>query len=66
MTEVLTIEELSAWLKLSKSQVYSMLRARGRARMSHPLPSVRLNGNVRFRRQDIEDWLEKLTQEEAA
>jgi excisionase family DNA binding protein len=66
MTEILTIDELCHWLKLSRTQVYSMLRKRGQARMRHPLPAIRLNGNVRFRRQDIEQWLQRLSQEEAA
>lgn len=68
MTEVLTIDELCAWLKLSRSQVYSMLRARGQERMRHPLPHMRINGikNVRFRRQDIEQWMQKLSEDEAA
>jgi excisionase family DNA binding protein len=63
MTEVLTIDELAAWLKLSRTQVYSMLRKRGQARMRHPLPAMRINGNIRFRRQDVEAWLEKLAED---
>jgi len=36
--------------------------------MRHPLPCMRINGikNVRFRRQDIEQWMQKLSEEEAA
>jgi hypothetical protein len=64
MTEVLTIDELCQWLKLTSSQVRSMLRKRGQLRMRHPLPVIRMNGNIRFRRQDIEDWLQRLAEEE--
>ncbi len=66
MTEVLTIDELCQWLRLSRTQVYSMLRKRGQARMTHPLPALRINGNIRFRRQDIEQWLQRLAEQEAA
>ena len=38
----------------------------GQARMRHPLPSIRLNSNVRFVRADIEAWLTKIREEEAA
>ena len=66
MTELLTIADLCAWLKLTEFQVRSMLRKRGQARMTHPLPSIRLNSNVRFVRADIEAWLQKIREEEAA
>lgn len=62
MTEILTIDELAAWLKMSPTSIYSMTRRRGQARMEHPLPVLRINGNVRFRRQDVEQWLEKVAQ----
>jgi len=63
MSELLTIDELCAWLKMKPTQVRSMLRARGQARMRHPLPSIRLNSNVRFVRADIEAWLSKIREE---
>jgi predicted DNA-binding transcriptional regulator AlpA len=64
MTEILTIRELCEWLKMTEPQVRSMLRARGQARMEHPLPSIRLNSNVRFVRADIEAWLAKVREEQ--
>lgn len=60
MTEILTIDELAQMLKLSRGQVYSMTRQRARVRMDNPLPTLRLNGNIRFRKSDIEAWLERL------
>lgn len=64
MPEILTIMQLAEWLQMTPAQVYSMTRARARARMDHPLPILRINGNLRFCRADIEEWLEK--QREAA
>jgi predicted DNA-binding transcriptional regulator AlpA len=63
MSEILTIRELCEWLKMTEPQVRSMLRRRGQARMRHPLPSIRLNGNVRFVKADIEAWLLKIREE---
>ncbi len=48
MTELLTISDLCEWLKLTEFQVRAMLRKKGQSRMRHPLPSIRLNSNVRF------------------
>ena len=63
-TEILTIEDLCQWLKLTEFQVRAMLRKKGQTRMRHPLPSIRLNSNVRFIRADIEAWLLKIREEE--
>jgi predicted DNA-binding transcriptional regulator AlpA len=63
MTEILTIEDLCQWLKLTEFQVRAMLRKKGQARMTHPLPSIRLNSNVRFVRADVEQWLQKIREE---
>jgi len=66
MSEILTIDELAAILKMTRSQVYSLTRARAKARLKNPLPKLSINGNIRFRRSDIEKWLEKVATEEAA
>ena len=63
-TEILTIEDLCQWLKLTEFQVRAMLRKKGQSRMKNPLPSIRLNSNVRFIRADIEAWLSKIREEE--
>lgn len=62
MTEILTIDELAALLKMSTRQVYEMTRTRTRtgAMRENPIPVVKINGNVRFRKSDIERWIEKL------
>lgn len=60
--EILTVAELAAWLKISKRHVYELAKARTRSGdvREHPLPVLRINSSVRFRRKDIEDWIEKL------
>ena len=62
--ELLTIEECAALLKVTPRSVYEMTSSRGRARSQHPLPVLRLNSKcLRFRRQDIEAWLERIAKE---
>jgi excisionase family DNA binding protein len=65
MTEILTVAELAAVLKMSKSQIYEMTNRRTRtgSMREHPLPVLKINGNVRFRKSDIEAWLEKLVKQ---
>lgn len=62
MIEILTVDELAALLKMSKGQIYEMTRARTRSggMRDNPIPVVKINGNVRFRKSDIEHWVEKL------
>jgi excisionase family DNA binding protein len=62
MTEILTVAELATLLKMSKTQVYEMTKTRTRtgSMREHPLPVLRINGNVRFRKSDVEAWIEKL------
>ena len=60
--ELLTVGELAALLKMSTTQVYEMTRERTRsgAMRDNPIPVMKINGNVRFLKSDIEDWIEKL------
>ena len=53
VTEILTIDELAQMLKLSRGQV-THDPAEGTTRIDNPLPTFRLNGNIRFRKSDIE------------
>jgi predicted DNA-binding transcriptional regulator AlpA len=67
MSEILTIPDLCSWLKLEPSAVYSMTRARHRARYGdRALPYFKINGAIRFRKSDIESWLNRLATQEAA
>jgi len=60
--EILTVDELAAMLKMTTNQIYEMTRNRTRsgAMRDNPIPFVKINGNVRFVKSDIEAWLEKL------
>jgi excisionase family DNA binding protein len=60
--EILTVDELAAMLKINRSQVYELAKERTRSGelREHPLPSLRLGRAVRFRKSDVEAWIEKL------
>lgn len=62
MTDILTVDDVAALLKMTKRQVYEMTceRTRSGAMRTNPIPVLKINGNVRFRKQDIDGWLEKL------
>lgn len=58
--EILTLDDVAKLLKMTRNQVYTMTRARSQERMEVPLPVLRINGNLRFRRNDVEAWVETL------
>jgi predicted DNA-binding transcriptional regulator AlpA len=60
--EILTAAEVAAWLKVSKCQVYELVKDRTRSGdvREHPLPALHIGGSVRFRKSDVENWIEKL------
>lgn len=60
--EILTADDVAKMLKISKGQVYEMSRARTRTGevRNNPIPSLRIGSSVRFRKSDVEDWIEKL------
>lgn len=63
MTEILTIDELAAWLKIPRSAVYSQTRSRHRARYGdRAIPFLKINGSIRFIRTEIEAWLQRLAE----
>ena len=61
--EILTIDDLAALLKMNRRQIYEMTSKRGRVRHTLPVPLLRINGNLRFRRSDIAKWLDELAEE---
>ncbi len=67
MMEILTVHELATLLKMSKRQVYEKTSTRTRTgtMKKNPLPVVRINGNLRFRKVDVDAWLARLAQEAA-
>ncbi len=50
--KLLTASELEAWLEIDRKTVYTYVQ-RGL------IPYIRIQSNVRFRRSEIMDWLEK-------
>jgi len=61
-SEILTIEDVAALLKMKDSAVYEMTRHRAQVRHPNPIPVCRINGHIRFGRSDIEAWLERCVQ----
>lgn len=55
--EVLTIEELSAYLKIPRSTLYKLVRE-GR------IPSQKIGRHWRFRKEAIDRWLDEVRAEE--
>jgi predicted DNA-binding transcriptional regulator AlpA len=66
--EILTVIEVAALLKMSKRQVYTMCETRTRegSMKDHPLPLLKINGNLRFRKADVDSWLAGLAERKAA
>jgi predicted DNA-binding transcriptional regulator AlpA len=64
--EILTIAELATLLKMTKRQIYTMCETRTRNASLHPLPLLKINGNLRFRKADVDSWLMRLAEREAA
>ena len=48
---LMTIEELAAYLKVTKRTIYEWLK-------QHRVPAVKLVGQWRFRKERIDEWLE--------
>lgn len=49
-------------LKMSRSKVYDLTARRTRKGdlRQHPLPVLRIDGSLRFRKADVEGWIEQL------
>jgi predicted DNA-binding transcriptional regulator AlpA len=62
--EILTVDELATLLKMTKRQIYTMTetRAQSGAMKAHPLPALKINGNLRFRKAPIDEWILKVEQ----
>jgi predicted DNA-binding transcriptional regulator AlpA len=65
--EILTVDELASLLKMSKKQIYTMTekRTRNGVMKDHPLPVLKINGNLRFLRSSVDQWLAKLVESKA-
>jgi predicted DNA-binding transcriptional regulator AlpA len=58
----LTAGEVAAMLRVSTRQVYELTKERTQSGdvRKHPLPALRFGKSVRFRKSDVESWVEKL------
>jgi hypothetical protein len=65
MPEILTIDMLADLLHMTPRQIYEMTSRRGQSK-PNALPLLRVNGNIRFRKSDIETWLAILAGEREA
>jgi excisionase family DNA binding protein len=65
MADILTLPEVAELLRMKPTSVYELTRARTREKHKHPLPVLRIGSALRFRREDIEQWLEQLSKEAA-
>jgi len=52
--EILTLEEVAAYLKVGKRTVYRLVAAQ-------ELPAFKVGGSWRFRRQEIDQWINEQT-----
>jgi excisionase family DNA binding protein len=57
-SDILTVDELTARLKVSKTYVYNMTKREGRRKSEHPLPSFKMGRFLRFRWSEVSAWLE--------
>jgi excisionase family DNA binding protein len=64
MSEILNVTELAAFLKVSKRHIHELTKDRTRSGevRRHPLPVLRIGTSLRFRKNDIEAWLQRLAE----
>ena len=62
--EILTLDELAALLKVDSAKVYEITRKRFSRRRGFPLPKFRVGRELRFRRRDVEQWIEQSLKKE--
>jgi hypothetical protein len=62
---VINIQQLADLLAISKRSAYELTRTKVRDRMKHPVPMLKINGNTRFIREQVLEWVKQL-QEAAA
>ena len=58
--QILTVDQAAQYLGMNKRQIWEMTRARGQARMPVPIPVIRINGNIRFKKSSLERWIDQL------
>ena len=60
--DILKASEVANMLRVSKWQVYELTKPHTKSGdiREHPLPCVKMGKTVRFRKSDVEAWVEKL------
>ena len=56
VAEILTLDEVAAYLKVGKRTVYRLAAAK-------KIPAFKVGGTWRFRRQEIDQWIKRQTAE---
>lgn len=57
---ILTIDEVSQMLRISKRSVYEYISARGRERMrANPFPCLRIGDRCLFVKEDVVAWIHR-------
>jgi predicted DNA-binding transcriptional regulator AlpA len=61
--EILTVNEVAALLRVSKRHVFELAQPRYKSGdiRKDPLPCIRLGKSVRFIREQVEKWIERLS-----
>ena len=54
--DLLTLQEVCELLKVTKAYVYSLMHQK-------KIPHIKMQGHLRFRRSDIDDWLREQERE---
>jgi excisionase family DNA binding protein len=54
MNELMTADDVAAAIRIPRSSVMAYAR-----RGADPLPSLKVGRHVRFRRGDVEEWLDR-------
>jgi hypothetical protein len=55
MNNFVTVKELSAWLRLSKSKIYSLVYGK-------QIPFVKIGAKILFDKEKITNWIEEQSQ----
>lgn len=61
--QLLTIDQVADWLQIP---VATLRDWRARGAPGTPLPAIRVGGHVRYRRADVDAWLDANTADRAA
>jgi excisionase family DNA binding protein len=60
MADILTIPQQAVRLQVSEGNIYELTREKNRMRRRIPLPCIRIGRCVRFKSDNIDEWLLEL------